>query len=176
MPTECLLLNANYEPLNLCDLRRAYSLISLGKADILHQHEEEIMTGSASWPAPSVVRMRYQVKRPVPRLRLTRHSVLARDRYTCQYCGAKRDLTIDHVVPRWMGGPHTWDNLVACCRRCNLRKGDKTPKQANMKLKRTPRRPKFIPYLSLNQYIKAVQRDEWSFYLPVFEDFDPTLN
>jgi 5-methylcytosine-specific restriction endonuclease McrA len=176
---EVLLLNANYEPLNVCDVRRAFSLILLGKAEVIHESDTRISTSEGAYVAPSVVKMRYQVRRPIPQLRLSRHSVLARDGYACQYCGATRDLTIDHVVPRWMGGPHTWDNLVACCRRCNLKKGDKTPKQAGMKLKTTPRRPRFVPYISLQQYIKAVHREEWSFYLPVFEDFraqQATLN
>ncbi|MCG9895335.1 MAG: HNH endonuclease [Fimbriimonadaceae bacterium] len=172
---DVLLLNANYEPLNVCDCRRAISLLSSGKADLVHEKEAPIRTAAGLHPAPSVVRMRYQVRRPLPTLRLSRHSILARDGYCCQYCGSTRDLTIDHVVPRWMGGPHTWENLVACCRRCNLKKGDKTPRQANMKLKTEPRRPKFIPYLSLQQYIRAIQIDDWSLYLPVFSGFRPEL-
>ncbi len=168
---EVLLLNANYEPLNVCDVRRAFSLVLLGKAEVLHHSDGRIQTSEGFLTPPSVVKMRYQVRRPAPQLRLSRHSVLARDSYVCQYCGSGRDLTIDHVVPRWMGGPHTWDNLVACCRRCNLKKGDKTPKQANMKLRTTPRRPRFVPYISLQQYIKAVRCEEWAYYLPVFEDF-----
>lgn len=174
--TDVLLLNANYEPLNVCDFRRAYSLLMLGKADVVHESEHGIITSTGQHPAPSVVKMRYLVKRPMPLLRLSRHSIMARDSYTCQYCGATRELTIDHVIPRWMGGPHTWENLVACCRRCNLKKGDKTVKQANMKLASVPRRPKFVPYLSLQQYVKAVQREDWMFYLPVYEDFTPCLN
>ncbi len=174
--TDVLLLNANYEPLNVCDVRRAYSLILLGKADIVHQGDNYVRTSEGHYAAPSVVKMRYLVRRPIPQLRLSRHSVLARDHYTCQYCGSTRELTIDHVVPKWMGGPHTWDNLVACCRKCNLKKGDKTPKQANMKLKNDPRRPKFIPYISLQQYVKAVHREEWMYYLPVFEDFSGSFN
>lgn len=168
---DVLLLNANYEPLNVCDVRRAYSLVALGKADIVHVSDDQIRTSEGSYSAPSVMKMRYQVRRPVPQLRLSRHSILARDHYQCQYCGSTRELTIDHVVPKWMGGPHTWDNLVACCRRCNLKKGDKTPKQANMKLKNEPRRPRFVPYISLQQYVRAINREEWAYYLPVFEDF-----
>lgn len=169
---EVLLLNSDYEPLNVCHVRRAMALIMLGKAEILEHHQAKIATGRGQLQAPSVVKMRYHVRRPLPQLRLSRHSVLARDHYTCQYCGVKgKDLTIDHVIPRWMGGPHTWDNLVACCRRCNLKKGDKTPQQARMKLKTTPRRPHFIPYISLPAYLKARDRSEWSLYLPVFEAF-----
>lgn len=174
MPSfEVLLLNSDFEPLNVCNVRRAMSLILLGKADVLHLHEQAIRTVRGDLPAPSIVKMRYHVRRPLPQLRLSRHSVLARDAYTCQYCGTRnRELTIDHVVPRWMGGPHTWDNLVACCRRCNLKKGDKTPKQARMSLTRPPRRPHFIPYISLPAYLKARSRDDWQLYLPYFEAFE----
>lgn len=169
---EVLLLNSDYEPLNVCHARRALSLILLGKAEVLENHDLAIATTRGPLPAPSVVKMRYHVRRPLPQLRLSRHSILARDGYTCMYCGVKgKDLTIDHVIPRWMGGPHRWDNLVACCRRCNLKKGDKTPQQARMKLKTVPRRPHFIPYISLPAYLKAISKDQWSFYLPAFEAF-----
>ncbi|MFN7171247.1 MAG: HNH endonuclease [Fimbriimonadaceae bacterium] len=169
---EVLVLNSNYEPLNVCGIRRALSLLFLGKAEILHHHERPIRTVGGPVPAPSVLRMRYQVRRPMPELRLSRHSVLARDHYTCQYCGVKgRELTIDHVVPRWAGGPHTWDNLVACCRKCNLKKGDKTPQQANMKLRKKPKRPHYVPYLSLPMYLRARNCEEWMMYLPIFEEF-----
>lgn len=172
MTHEVLLLNHNYEPLNVCDFRRAISLLLGDKVDVLHHHDAPLRTAGGHLKAPSVMKMRYMVKRPLPQLRLSRHSILARDNYTCQYCGAKsRDLTIDHVVPKWAGGPQTWDNLVACCRRCNLKKGDKTPQQANMKLKKQPRRPNFIPYLALPLYLRARNRDDWTLYLPVFDEF-----
>lgn len=173
MPShEVLVLNNNYEPLNVCNMRRAFALLLLGKAEIIQQRDAPVQTTSGEVAAPSVLKMRYVVRRPMPQLRLSRHSVLARDNYTCQYCGAKaKELTIDHVIPRWVGGENTWDNLVACCRRCNLKKADKTPQQANMKLNRKPKRPHFIPYLSLPLYLKAQGRDDWRMYLPVFEEF-----
>lgn len=173
MPThDVLVLNNNYEPLNVCNMRRAISLLLLGKAEVVQQRDTPLRTHRETLAAPSVLKMRYSVRRPMPQLRLSRHSILARDNYTCQYCGAKgKELTIDHVVPRWVGGGNTWDNLVACCRRCNLRKGDKTPSQANMRLARKPKRPHFIPYLSLPLYLKAQGRDEWRMYLPFFEEF-----
>lgn len=176
---DVLVLNSNYEPLNVCNVRRAISLLLLGKAEVLHHHEVPITTVRGPVNAPSVLKMRYQVRRPMPELRLSRHSILARDNYTCQYCGAKsRELTIDHVLPRWAGGPHTWENLVACCRKCNLKKGDKTPQQAHMKLSRRPRRPHFIPYLSLPQYLRAQGEQTWRDYLPVFDEFvyEATVN
>jgi 5-methylcytosine-specific restriction endonuclease McrA len=169
---EVLLLNNNYEPLNVCTMHRAIALVLLGKAEVLQQSDRPITTGCGKLDAPSVLKMRYTVRRPMPQLRLSRHSILARDNYTCQYCGARgRDLTIDHVVPRWAGGPDAWDNLVACCRKCNLKKGDKTPQQAHMKLARRPKRPHFIPYLSLPTYLKAVNKGDWDIYLPVFDEF-----
>ena len=171
---EVLLLNCNYEPLNVCNMRRAVSLLLLGKAEVLHHREIPLHTVRGNLDAPSVLKMRYLVKRPMPELRLSRHSILARDHYTCQYCGAKgRDLTIDHIVPRWTGGPHTWDNLVACCRKCNLKKGDKTPQQAHMALMKKPKRPHFIPYLALPTYLKAQGKEDWRTYLPQFEAFAP---
>lgn len=169
---EVLLLNANYEPLNVCTMRRAMALLLLEKADVLHLRDCPLQTIRGGLDAPSVMKMRYNVRRPMPELRLSRHSILARDNYTCQYCGVKgRELTIDHVVPRWVGGGHSWDNLVACCRRCNLKKGDKTPQQAHMKLMKRPKRPHFIPYLSLPLYLRAQNREEWRNYLPVFAEF-----
>jgi 5-methylcytosine-specific restriction endonuclease McrA len=169
---EVLVLNSNYEPLNVCHIRRAISLLLLGKVEVLEHRDDPIVTPSGDLKAPSVVKMRYHVRRPMPQLRLSRHSVLARDNYTCQYCGLRaRELTIDHVVPKWAGGPHTWDNLVACCRRCNLKKADKTPQQANMKLARKPRRPHFVPYISLPLYLKARDKGEWKLFLPEFDEF-----
>lgn len=169
---EVLLLNSNYEPLNVCTMRRAMALVLLGKAEVLQERDQPVATGRGPLDAPSVLKMRYPVRRPMPQLRLSRHSVLARDNYTCQYCGTRgRELTIDHVVPRWAGGPHTWENLVACCRRCNLKKGDKTPQQAHMRLARKPKRPHFIPYLSLPTYLKAKGRGDWEIYLPIFDEF-----
>lgn len=172
---EVLVLNSNYEPLNVCNMRRAFALLMLGKAEVLQHRDHPVPTVSGNHRAPSVLKMRYQVRRPMPQLRLSRHSVLARDNYTCQYCATRgKDLTIDHVVPKWAGGPHTWDNLVACCRRCNLKKGDKTPQQAHMRLARKPRRPHFVPYLSLPLYLKAQNREDWRMFLPVFEEFSPS--
>ncbi len=168
---DVLLLNANYEPLNVCNIRRAVTLVLVGKAEVIQDSELDVRSSEACWQAPSVVRMRYQVRRPMPQLRLSRHSILARDAHTCQYCGSMKDLTIDHVQPRWMGGKNTWDNLVTCCRKCNLKKGEKTPTQARMHLQKIPKRPQYVPYLSLQKYVRAVRRDDWALFLPVFDEF-----
>lgn len=169
--SDVLLLNNNYEPLNVCTLRRAVALLVKGKAEVLHHNGHYVRTSSDSFRAPSVLRLRYHVRRPLPELRLSRHSVLARDNYTCQYCGmTSRDLTIDHVVPRNKGGGHTWDNVVACCRRCNLKKGDKILSTTTMKLRRIPKRPRYVPFISLTSYMRAQTRSDWLVYLPTYED------
>ncbi|MCW3058469.1 MAG: HNH endonuclease [Capsulimonas sp.] len=176
MSHEVLVLNSDYEPLNVCNIRRALLLLYLEKADVLHVHEgadsPKLMTGLGdSFPAPSVLRLRYHVKRPLPELKLSRRSIFARDNYTCQYCGAQsRDLTIDHILPKRHGGGMQWENLVACCRRCNTRKADKLLQHSGMKLARPPKRPRYVPYISLTKYINGTKNDVWRDYLPVFGD------
>ena len=177
MSQEVLVLNSDYEPLNVCNLRRAIVLVYLGKADVLHERDnasEATHLRSAegsSFYAPSVVKLRSHVKRPLPELKLSRRSIFARDNYTCQYCGATgKDLTIDHVVPKRNGGPMTWENLVACCRRCNTKKGDKPAEKVGMKLLRAPRRPRYTPYISLNKYVAGTKHAVWRDYLPIFTD------
>lgn len=175
MSQEVLVLNSDYEPLNVCNMRRAIVLLYLGKADILHIQDAEppvvVSLDGEALPAPSVLRLRYHVKRPLPELKLSRRSIFARDNYTCQYCGVQsRDLTIDHIMPKRHGGGLQWENLVACCRKCNTRKGDKLLQQSGMKLSRPPRRPRYVPYISLTKYINGSKNDVWRDYLPVFND------
>jgi len=173
MNGQVLVLNQNYEPLNVCSWRRAIALLCLGKVVALEHSSTVVRSASREFPLPSVVRLTYPIRRPLPELKLSRRAILARDGYTCQYCGhSGKDLTIDHVVPRNRGGPSTWDNLVACCLRCNNRKGDKTLKEANMTLLRKPRRPRFIPYLSYATFKAAVKNPQWRDYL---EPFAPHL-
>lgn len=169
---EVLVLNSNYEPLNICNLRRALGLILLGKADVLHTDSREIHTSRGTFVSPSVVRLRYLVKRPRPELHLSRRSIFARDNYTCQYCGAVGgNLTVDHVVPKRLGGETSWENLVCCCRKCNAKKGDKTLEQAGMRLLRPPRKPKYIPFIHLTKYIEGKKHEIWQDYLPDVQDY-----
>src|SRR5947209_11117736 len=106
MNSEVLVLNSDYEPLNVCNLRRAIALIHLGKVEVLHHEESTIRSFGGEFRSPSVVKLRHHVKRPIPQLRLSRRSIFARDDYACQYCGhTSRDLTIDHVIPKRLGGP-----------------------------------------------------------------------
>lgn len=167
MDGEVLVLNSDYEPLNVCNMRRAITLVHLGKAEILHTSNRSVRLYDGEWTSPSVLKLRQHVRRPLPQLRLSRRSIFARDDYQCQYCGITgRDLTIDHVVPKRMGGPATWENLVTCCRRCNSKKGDKELRNTGMRLRREPRRPRFVPYISLAKYVAGQKNEVWRTYLP----------
>jgi 5-methylcytosine-specific restriction endonuclease McrA len=137
-----LVLNANFEPLNVCDTRRALGLIITGKAEMIANGRGLIHTTRLSYPRPSVIRLEHMVKRPRPRVKLTKREVFRRDNYTCQYCGRSTGhLTIDHVEPRHRGGQHRWDNLVAACQQCNRSKGGRSAHEANMALRRRPMEP-----------------------------------
>ena len=140
---QALVLNQNYEPLNVCGVRRAFVLVFGGKADLLETGALGIHGVDREYPAPSVIRLRHPVRRPLPRVRLTRREVFARDRQQCQYCGRHGpDLTLDHVMPRHRGGPHAWENIVTACQACNHRKGGRTPPEARMRLMQPPVRPR----------------------------------
>ncbi|PWT94848.1 MAG: HNH endonuclease [Candidatus Melainabacteria bacterium] len=137
--SKVLVLNASYEPLNICTWRRAVVLLLKGKAEQI-EHNGKLVY--AEFPLPTVIRLRAYVKIPYKEISLSRRNVLHRDSYTCQYCGERRhDLTIDHIVPRSRGGSDSWENVVAACLKCNVKKGDRTPREANMHLHAQPRKP-----------------------------------
>ena len=159
-----LVLNQNYEPLNVCNVRRAILLVFDGKAEVLEANGHLVKSATLAFPAPSVIRMVYLIHRPRPRVKLTRREVFIRDSYTCQYCGRQmHDLTIDHVVPRSRGGHDTWDNLVLACVQCNVRKGDRTPIEANMPLIRRPVKPAWLP--ALGTRLPAGTASSWQRFL-----------
>lgn len=138
-----LVLNQNYQPLNICRARRAVVLVTLGKAEMLENGAGFIHTAAALFPVPTVIRLPYMVRQPRRQRRMSRLEIFIRDNFTCQYCGTKtRQLTLDHVSPRYRGGEHTWENVVSACPACNRRKAGRTPAEANMKLLKTPARPR----------------------------------
>ncbi len=165
-----LLLNQNYEPLNVCRTRRAIVLLSKGKAELLENGRAPIYSVRQLYPRPSVIRMLYHVRRPRPTVRLSRREVFVRDRYRCQYCAETIvEPTVDHVVPRRLGGRRRWENLVTACRHCNLRKAGRTPRDAGMHLLRQPRRPKSaIAHLVWHVAGGSVD-PAWQPYLPQLE-------
>ena len=159
-----LVLNGNYEPLNVCSTRRALAMLVLGKANVVENGRGEVHSASGAYPRPSVIRLSYVVHRPRPRVRLNKREVFRRDEYRCAYCGQRAtNLTIDHVVPRHRGGDHSWDNLVTACAACNRRKGGRTPEEANLRLLRQPYEPRAsIGYL-FGQYLD--RNVEWRRFL-----------
>jgi 5-methylcytosine-specific restriction endonuclease McrA len=138
-----LVLNATYEPINVCTIRRAAVLLLKEKAEIIEHAEWELRSESLSLPRPVVIRLvtYVRVPRDTHRRKITRRAVFARDRWTCQYCGSRTSLTVDHVVPRSKGGNSSWDNIVTSCAPCNRRKGDAMLRQAGMNLIRQPSSP-----------------------------------
>ena len=142
-----LVLNQNYQPLNICDVRRAVSLLGKGKAETVQHGVEYIHTVSRMFERPEVIRLVYMVRKPLHRRKLSRREVFQRDGYSCQYCGKRStQLTLDHVIPRCKGGQHTWENVVTACQRCNHRKAGSTPREAGMSLRVQPREPRPNPY------------------------------
>jgi 5-methylcytosine-specific restriction endonuclease McrA len=165
MDNPVLVLNANFEPINVCNTRRAIGLMLSGKARLVLNGRGEIKTVTRSFPRPSIIRLERMVKRPRPHVKLSKREILRRDNFTCQYCGSQVTyLTIDHVIPRRLGGQHVWNNLVAACPSCNHRKGGRTLEQAQMRLNRLPMEPP-----SSANYIFARHLPENTDWLPFIE-------
>jgi 5-methylcytosine-specific restriction endonuclease McrA len=143
-----LVLNATFEPLSVVSVRRAVVLLLKEKAEIVEAAEAELRSENLTIPTPLVIRLVYYVRIPYRvSIPLTRRTVLARDHYTCQYCGAqppRKELTVDHILPRSRGGHTTWDNVVTACQRCNGRKGNRTPEEANLKMRSKPAQPRYV--------------------------------
>ncbi len=166
-----LVLNQNYEPLNICNVRRAFVLVDRGKAEVLEHAQGVIRSALHSFPKPSVIRLVYMIRRPRPQMRLTRKEIFARDRYTCLYCGKEtRDLTIDHVLPRHRGGRQTWENLASACRGCNHRKAGRTPQEAHMAMIAQPQRPPVSAYYMFYPYLDS--QEDWRKFIPGWEKIE----
>ena len=169
-----LVLNQNYEPLNVCNVRRAIVLVFDGKAEVLETHPATVKTPSRAFPSPSVIRMVYLIHRPRPRVKLTRREIFIRDHYTCQYCGRQAgDLTIDHVVPKSKGGAHSWENLVSACEACNHRKGGKSLGEARMALRKQPAEPRAGAYYTIERRLDVAVAESWAKFLPGFQPLEP---
>ena len=159
-----LVLNRNFEPLNVCNTRRAVGLLLVGKAEIVENGRGYIHTVSALFPRPSIIRMVYMIKRPRPRVKLSKKEIFRRDDYRCQYCGQESArLTVDHVVPRRLGGIYSWNNLVAACPACNRHKGGRPIAEAHMHLLRPPFEPTASAHYLFGRHIRDYH--EWMRYL-----------
>lgn len=136
-----LVLNADYTPINTTTLTRGFVLVHKGKAEILKGGEKPIATSIGNFIRPLIIRLLHYVSfRPV-KSRISRHKIYKRDNHECVYCGSKKNLTVDHILPKSKGGDNTWTNLITCCSNCNRQKGDKTPEEAGMKLRFKPYEP-----------------------------------
>ncbi len=157
-----LVLNSSFEPLGIVSCRRALLLVLETKAELVHATGRVFRSERETMPEPSVVRLAYYVHVQRDRgVAVNRRTVFARDGHRCQYCGSPAE-SIDHVVPRSRGGTHTWDNVVAACRRCNTRKEDRMLHEVDLVLRREPRAPRRRIWLLA---LSGGSRDEWMPYL-----------
>jgi 5-methylcytosine-specific restriction endonuclease McrA len=158
-----LKLDAAYKPIAVIEAIEALVLCIVGKAKAIEEHDVEINSVSNSFKLPSVIVVNRVVKYVFSGFSPNRKNVCIRDDNTCQYCAKKLplvELTIDHVMPRSRGGKNEWDNLVACCKKCNQKKGSKTPEEASMTLLQQPTKPKSISFK-----FRRYAEDIWEDYL-----------
>ena len=163
MNQQVLLLNQSYEPMQICNMKRAIILLFLEKAHSVEQFDVEIHSVSASIKMPAVIRLFTYIKLPRNNIVLTRKNILKRDSLACQYCGNKSlPLTVDHIIPKVRGGVDSWENLTTACVICNNKKGNRTPREARMKLLSKPRVPNRITFIQ--RFVKTPAK-EWRPYL-----------
>lgn len=129
-----LVLNSDYTPLNVTSIRRGFILVIKGKAEVLRQDADNIVTSIGEFVRPLIIRLLSYVRFKTKPVKLNRKRIFKRDNNECVYCGSKRNLTIDHIMPRSRGGKNTWSNLVTCCSNCNIKKGNRTPEEASMRM------------------------------------------
>ena len=163
MNQRVLVLNQDYSPLTICSIQRAFLLIYLEKAELISGFDGEYLrTITARFQKPAVIRIERYIRIPYKEVELSRQNVFKRDSYKCQYCGASKDLTLDHVLPRSRKGRSSWTNLVTACKPCNTRKGDALPEEIGLTLKNKPYKPSFV--LFLRDFSGFIQ-DEWRPFL-----------
>lgn len=166
MKTPVLVLNASYEAINICNLKRAMKMIIKGVACMEEVSDQEIRSPSISMKIPLVIRLVNYVHIPRCVVKFSRRNVFVRDAYICQYCHEKFPqsmLTLDHVIPRSRGGATVWENVATACKKCNIKKGDCTPREAHMFPKRSPKVPSIISYLHLSRHLRY--DESWKKYL-----------
>ncbi len=164
---DVLVLNASYEPLNVCTVRRAHVLVFKGKAEVVEELGKPLRSAAETFVWPHVIRLLSYVRVPKSvQRKISRRALFARDGWRCQYCGTDSGkLTLDHVVPRSRGGESSWENVVTSCAPCNLRKGNRMLEEVGMRLHAPPRAPAPALFVTL-----AAPRipDRWHPYLTAF--------
>ncbi len=182
-----LVLNRLWQAINVCTVERAFALLYMGHAEVVletggsfqtfdfgewrefsrgHHGEDVVHTVSFKIRIPRVILLLFFDRLPHKEVKFTRHNIFERDRNTCQYCGKhfdRRELNLDHVIPRDRGGTTTWENIVCACIPCNTRKANRTPAEAGMHLIRKPKRPKWRPFVNVT--ITSIAHESWKHFL-----------
>jgi 5-methylcytosine-specific restriction endonuclease McrA len=163
---QVLVLNASFEPLNVCTVRRAHVLVFKGKVEMVEELRQPLRSASDTFPWPHVIRLLHYVRVPrAVKRKISRRALFARDGHKCVYCGSSGRLTLDHVVPRSRGGDSVWENVVTSCAPCNLRKGNRLPEEIEMRMHITPRAP--TPALFVTLSASRIP-DRWQPYLSAY--------
>jgi 5-methylcytosine-specific restriction endonuclease McrA len=163
---QVLVLNASFEPLNVCTVRRAHVLVFKGKAELVEELQQPLRSAADTFPWPHVIRLLHYVRVPrAVKRKISRRALFARDGHKCVYCGSSGRLTLDHVVPRSRGGDSVWENVVTSCAPCNLRKGNRLPEEIEMRMHITPRAP--TPALFVTLSASRIP-DRWQPYLSAY--------
>lgn len=150
-----LVLNADYTPLNVTTVFKGFNLVNKGKAEILKSSDQPILAGVNRFVRPLIVRLYKYIKFRYGKLKINRNRLFRRDNHECVYCGNKRNLTIDHILPKSRGGKNSWLNLVTCCFSCNVKKDNKTPEEAGMRLFKKPYEPTILSEV-INPNIESI--------------------
>jgi 5-methylcytosine-specific restriction endonuclease McrA len=162
-----LVLDADFRPLRIEHWHKVICDHFLGKVEVVEFSRDRTIKGvSRTFPMPSVARVLRRVRRDRQAIKFSRLNIDSRDAFTCQFCGEQfptEDLTFDHVMPRAQGGRTTWDNIVTACVPCNTLKADRTPAGAGMKLLRAPRKPRWLPAVTVEMDRRHVP-EEWQAY------------
>jgi len=157
MKMKALVLNIDYTPITVCTVQRAFILVFLRKAELVKaNNSNSFHTVNDTFAMPAVIKLNKYVNIPYKGVVLSRENIFKRDGFECQYCGTKKELTIDHIIPKAKGGKTTWSNLVTACKKCNSKKGNCSLEEAGLKLSFSPYQPSYIMYLrhlSGNLYI-----------------------
>lgn len=167
MTAQTLVLDQSYAPVKVISWQRALTLLFQNKVEILESYDNEVCSPTFVIKIPAVVRLLRAFKKFRKPVKFSRVNIYARDRYKCQYCGEEKpisELTYDHVIPRSQGGTTIWGNIVTACSECNAYKANRTPEQAKMKLLSKPKRPEWVPALTITVNRKSMP-EAWRDYL-----------
>lgn len=163
-----LVLNSTYEPLQFCNAHRAIVMVIKGKAEQIECDGKVFRSPTVTFRLPTVIRLMNFINIPYRGIvSFSKKNVFRRDNHTCQYCGRNEvELTIDHVIPKSRGGNTSWENVVVACLECNLKKGNRTPREVGIRLLKRPYTPHFLIHNSVYQSAPKSFIKSWSKYIP----------